>query len=173
MPRAAADEVLYVSEAKKNRIDTLVRGVQLVDKTGYTIGQLRGRAVFDRLALAKRFIEDAEVAIEQNPPRCRTAVSRAYYAMYHLLRTVSYHSHGGDDYEGHDVLPGKIPAAFPNRGSWEHDLKLARLERNRADYEPYPRKDNQFQPTALELIAKARDLDRIVRRFLRANGWKP
>jgi hypothetical protein len=92
--------------------------------------------------------------------------------MYHCFRAVSYYTHGGDDHEEHTVLPSRIPNDFPNRDVWENNLKNARLERNRADYDPYPRQDRRFEVVATDVIQKARLLIPIAVQYLRSKGCR-
>lgn len=173
MRRAIARDLLFVSKSQKERIDLLRRGQQLVADTGYSIDALRDKAVSDRLQLANTILRSARSAT--NPPNAsyRTAVSRAYYAMYHAFRAVSFFVNGGDDYEAHLALPKHIPNDFPMHISWENDLKDARLQRNQADYDPYPKNDLQFASMAQQLIPKAEDAIAVSRRYLRDKGWQP
>jgi hypothetical protein len=90
--------------------------------------------------------------------------------MYHAFRATVFFVHGGDDHEEHSKLPSGIPPDFPGRANWENDLKNARLDRNRADYDPYPKNDLMFKPTATQLIKKAEDLLPIVRSYLKTKG---
>lgn len=173
MPRATGKDLLFVSKGSKDHLNTLAAGASLVERTGYSIKTLRSKAVNDRLKLARSILESAENSISQPTPSFRTGVSRAYYAMYHIARAVSYFAHDGDDHQEHSKLPGKIPTDFPSRSRWENDLKRARLERNRADYDPYPKNDRQFEDTAQDLVQHARDLMPAARRYLRRKGWKP
>ena len=112
MPRATSSDLLFVSKGSKERLDTLAAGVSLAERTGYSIRTLRGKAVSDRLKLAYLILKRAENSIIGPTPACRTAVSRAYYAMYHAARGLSYFVHGGDDYEAHIKLPANIPMIF-------------------------------------------------------------
>ena len=59
---------------------------------------------------------------------------------------------------------------FQTGRSGENDLKNARFERNRADYDPYPKNDLMFRPIAIELIQKAEDLLPVVRSYLKKKG---
>jgi hypothetical protein len=90
--------------------------------------------------------------------------------MYHALRAVCYFDHGGDDNEAHLKLPGALPATFPNRAYWENELKSARFDRNRADYDPYPTNDRAFEPVALSHIQEAVALGPIAINYLRSRG---
>ena len=173
MPRATDQDLLFVSKGSMERLDAFAAGASLTERTGYSISALRSKAVSDRLKLARSILESAENSLARPTPSFRTAVSRAYYSMYHITRALSYFVHGGDDNQDHYKLPGSIPHDFPSHSHWENELKRARLERNRADYDPYPKSDRQFESTAQDLVQHARDLMPVVRRYLRHKGWKP
>lgn len=168
MPRATATDLLFVSKSNKEKLDSLAFGASLVARTGYDLQRLKAKAALDRFDLARIFLKDAKFAASSAPPMHRAAVSRAYYSMYHALRAVVFIEHGGDDHEQHSKLPSQIPANFPRKSYWENALKNARLERNRADYDPYPRKSVQFRSASDELIARAEELLPAVASYLRA-----
>jgi len=167
MPRASSDDLLIISKSSKEKLDALAFGAHLAKRTGYDLSQLRSKAAADRVDLARSLLRDALEAAQLGTPRYRTAVSRAYYAMYHALRAATYIAHGGDDHEQHTTLPGKIPNDFPDRTRWENALKNARYERNRADYDPYPRIEKNFEHAAQTLVAAATELLPLVRGYLR------
>lgn len=173
MARVSDTDLLYISKGVKERLDTLAAGERLINATGYSIDKLRRKTVEDRLQLAKAILKGAESAYNSSTPSYRSAVSRAYYSMYHTIRALSFYVNGGDDHQDHSKLPAKIPDDFPSRAQWENDLKHARFQRNRADYDPYPRNDRRFQGDAKHLIALARNLTPEVRKYLRGKGWKP
>ncbi len=170
MPRARAKDLLLVSKSYKIKIDQYKAGASLEQRTGYEINVLLRKATLDRVELSKTLYL-AAVGAARGTNRCfRSATSRAYYSMYHALRAATFFVHGGDDHEEHSKLPAGIPVDFPNRANWENDLKNARLERNRADYDPYPRNDLMFKTIASQMIRKAEDLLPIVRSYLRSKG---
>lgn len=110
--KATPSDLLYVSKASKERIDTLSAGASLVSRTGYEVKQLRIKAAEDRVELARTFLQDA-ATLGTKGGLYRTVVSRAYYAMYHSLRAATFVAYGGDDHEQHTVLPSKLPTDFP------------------------------------------------------------
>ncbi|OZI36311.1 hypothetical protein CEG14_14970 [Bordetella genomosp. 1] len=120
----------------------------------------------DRLRLASLHLKQAAVAARATQPQYRATVSRAYYAMYHAARAATYLSYGGDDHEKHSDLPVKFPADFPDSEFWRNRLKLARLDRNRADYDPYPNGDLSFKHSAKEWLQDARVLVKKTRAYL-------
>lgn len=170
MPKATSEELLLVSKSPKDRLDYLALGAHLVGRTGYEIKQLRVKAAVDRLRLAQLFLKDAKGLYASGGNLKRTVVSRAYYSMYHALRAATFIDFGGDDHEQHTVLPQKVPIDFPDCPRWRNALKNARLERNRADYDPYPRKDEQFDQPAKTLIADATELIALTRQYIRTKS---
>lgn len=173
MPGATEQDLLQISKGSKDRLDTLAWGESLAARTGYSINDLRNKAVTDRLRLASSILKSAEQLLMSPNPSYRTTVSRAYYAMYHTVRALSYFANGGDDHQEHSKLPGNIPRDFSSLIHWENKLKQARLDRNRADYDPYPKKDEKFEPIAQDLVHSARQLLPVTRQYLKTKGWKP
>ena len=173
MKRAKASDLLYLSKLDKKTIDSLFAGVSLESRTGYPLATLSRKVVEDRLALAKKLLRSAQDEMTRAKPCHRTAVSRSYYSMYHAFRAVVFAIHGGDDHQEHAKLPSAIPQDFPSRSHWENDLKTARLDRNRADYDPYPRGHRAFQATATNTLARATALLPVVRDYLRKKGKLP
>lgn len=76
----------------------------------------------------------------------------------------------GDDHEAHMELPKHLPRDFPDRDRWENEIKTARFERNRADYDPYPSTDNAFKKTASSTFATAESFLSVARRYLVRKG---
>jgi uncharacterized protein (UPF0332 family) len=90
----------------------------------------------------------ANKLMNSNPPSFRDAISRYYYAMYHALRACLFAYHRGDDFEKHSVLPLNIPPDFDPAVDWEQKMKNARLTRNRADYDLYPKSNTAWRADA-------------------------
>lgn len=170
MPKAHAKDLILVSKSYKTKIEMFKAGASLEQRTGYAIDVLVSKATLDRVELSKALCSAARAASHGTTRSFRSATSRAYYSMYHALRAAAFFAHGGDDHEEHQKLPAGIPPDFPDRANWENDLKSARLERNRADYDPYPKNDLMFRTTATVLIRKAEDLLPIVRSYLKKKG---
>jgi uncharacterized protein (UPF0332 family) len=172
MARATEKDLILVSKSDREKLDILRAGASIVQRTGYTIEQLRQKAIKDRLNLAQILLQEASQASTASKPAYRTVVSRAYYAMYHCIRALCFFYHGGDDNEPHNKLPKAIPDDFPERARWENKLKQARLDRNRADYDPYPRALNSFKVPAQDLLQCAQELQTRTRDYLRTKGCK-
>jgi uncharacterized protein (UPF0332 family) len=172
MPRARAQDVLLIAKSTKKTIDLFRAGASLEKRTGYVIDILVSKATADRLELSQALLLASKAAETGANRSFRSATSRAYYSMYHALRATAFFSYQGDDHEEHSKLPSGIPADFANRQHWENDLKNARYERNRADYDPYPKNDLMFRSTAEQLIQKAEELFPIVRAYLQKKGCR-
>lgn len=168
MPRITENELLLVSKSNRETLNGFSRGVQLTSRSGKSIHELQVRVALDRIKLANLHLRQAATASRSKVPQYRTTVSRAYYAMYHAARAATYISIGGDDHEQHSVLPTKLPADFPNCDEWKNRLKIARLERNRADYDPYPAGDRYFGDSAEKMLQDARLLLRLARAYLQS-----
>ncbi len=170
MPKAHAKDLLFVSKSNKKTIVSWKAGVSLQERTGYQIDELRVKATADRIELSQKLCLAAKAAVRGPDRSYRSAISRAYYSMYHAFRAAAFFIHEGDDNEEHTQLPSGIPGDFPNRATWENDLKGARFDRNRADYDPYPKNDLMFKHSALELIKKTDGLKLVVRTYLKKKG---
>lgn len=90
--------------------------------------------------------------------------------MYHCLRAAAYIYHGGDDHERHSELPRHVPGDFPDRNAWANRLKVARLTRNAADYDPYPKSDIAWRGQASEIKSDADTILQVTRHYLRGKG---
>ena len=171
MPRRkTTDHLSALATMKKRDLDGLKRGVWLEQTFGCTISELELRIARDRFALARQCLAMAKRVLQMQPGSYRLAVGRSYYAMYHAVRSVAFAAHGGDDFEAHDKLPGHLPADFADRALWENRLKTARLDRNRADYEPYPKRDASFRAAAIDTFRAAEDLVQACRSYLSSKG---
>jgi len=72
--------------------------------------------------------------------------------MYHALRACAFLFHEGDDYQEHSKLPLQIPKDFDVGIDWQNKLKKARLARNKADYEAYPKSDRAWETIAKTIM---------------------
>ena len=167
----APDETLLdISKARKADLTAWGRGIYLTTSTGRTLPELSQRASADRIALASRFLKSGRTLVAVPGGEYRSAISRFYYSMYHAARSVAFHHHGGDDHQEHSEVPQHLPGDFPNREIWVNALKGARLARNRADYDPYPKNDNRWETEATAIGTTAEDFLRLCRAHLRAKG---
>jgi uncharacterized protein (UPF0332 family) len=158
MATITQNELLLISKASQEKLKNFAQGASLCERSGESISDLRKRAAKDRIKLARLHLKDARKLLKAKPPLARGATSRAYYSMYHAARAVAYISFGGDDHESHSALPMKMPDDFPDVAAWKIKLKDARLERNRADYDPYPKSDRAFQGPARQMLLDAQEL---------------
>lgn len=170
MPPASESELRFLSELQVSRIKDLKAGASLVARTGLEVDALVARIACDRVTLGAALHREARAAATRTPPSYRNAISRGYYAMYQTFRGIVFFVSKGDDYEKHTDLPGHLPRDFPAVAYWENALKAARLERNRADYEPYPRQDRGFEVRAAAILKDSRQLRGVARTYLRGKG---
>jgi hypothetical protein len=172
MPKASETDLRLLSELEARRIGDLKMGIALGTRTGYQMADLIAKVALDRLSLAAALHREARAALNRNPRSCRNVISRSYYAMYQTFRGIVFYVTQGDDHEKHSILPQHLPRDFPAVGYWENALKSARLERNRADYEPYPRDDSVFAQRALAIYKDSHQLRIAARAYLRGKGLK-
>ena len=114
--------------------------------------------------------KQANKLLSSSPPQYRSAVSRYYYCMYHAMRACAFIYHKGDDFEEHRVLPLKLPKDFDPGTNWQNMLKNARLLRNRADYDAYPKSDKAWRRHAVIIKIDADELLSKAKVFLTGKG---
>lgn len=170
MPPLTDAELLHFSKSEQITLDNYNSGVIFARRANKTIKKIKIQVAKDRLNLAKIHLKDAVAVSKCVPSMNRAIVSRAYYALYHSARAASYVSLGGDDYEQHTKLPTKFPDDFPNAAHWKNTLKDARLERNRADYDPYPKGDADFALSAVNFIKEARIFIRLTQQYIKSKS---
>jgi hypothetical protein len=172
MPNASEKDLRAVSELSAARIQDLRFGASLVERTGYDVLSLIAKVSLDRVALGAALHRQARAALHGRPRSFRSAISRGYYAMYQTFRGVVFFVSRGDDFEDHSKLSQHLPKDFPQMPYWANALKDARLERNRADYEPYPRSDTAFAASAASIYKNSHQLRIAARAYLRGKGLK-
>jgi uncharacterized protein (UPF0332 family) len=165
--------LLFISKSPKAQLKLLHQGAGLVTSTGKSIEELRHTATHARLILAEDMLLCARKAVRGRVPDLRGSISRAYYSMYHTFRAVVFYAHGNDDHEEHSVLPKNLPRNFPNRNDWENKLKNARLERNKADYDPGSQRAIDFKVIAKPIIQDANEALIVARAYLTSEGLNP
>src|SRR5262249_42285366 len=148
-------------------------GVYLERATGNRVDDLIAEISKDRFRLARKFLRQAKFLSKTKPTRYRVTIARSYYAMYHAARAVVYFHHGGDDFQEHSVLPKHLPGDFPDRAKWDNELKTARLERNRADYDAYPRRENSFKAVQIKVLKSAELFFKVSQLYLVTKGCRP
>lgn len=171
MPRFASYEYLQrVGTSSSRDIGIWREGLNLESATSKSVDQLIHRATKDRLALAMDMRRRARRCERLQPPMYRDAISRYYYCLYHAFRAMVYFVTPGDDYQEHKQLPAAIPADFPQANQWRNDLKNARLIRNTADYNAYPKSDSAWRQDCLMVAALATDAIPAIRSYLLNRG---
>jgi len=172
MPHTQAKQRIYleVAKAKKADLDSWRRGVSIERRAGAAIEDLSKKACQFRLRLAKEFFRAAQIQITQTKPNYRIVIGRGYYSMYHNVRALVYFSHGGDDFEAHSTVAKEIPEDFPDKADWQNKFRIARLERNRADYDPFPLANKSYKASAENVFNDTKNLVSEVTRYLRSKG---
>jgi uncharacterized protein (UPF0332 family) len=165
-------ELAKLTKENKSTINSLKRGANIEKRTGHAIDSLIELATRDRMRLAERILKSAIYSSKAKIPANRLTIARAYYAMYHAARAMVFFRENGDDFEEHRELPNHLPKDFPAVATWQNDLKTARLERNRADYDPYPVGDAAFAATATASLQSAKRFVAEVKMYLASKGCK-
>jgi uncharacterized protein (UPF0332 family) len=163
-------QILLISKYKKGQIDWLRNGIQIERLSGQTINDLVLQACSARHSLAAHFLQSAAMLLKMKPARHRDAISRSYYAMYHAARAVVYLDYQGDDHQEHNELHKHIPADFPDMATWQNELKEARLKRNEADYDFFPKANSAFRAASGSLFGKAKEFHERSAEYLGSRG---
>jgi uncharacterized protein (UPF0332 family) len=171
-PKLSDHHLLNFTKGNNQTIKGMEYGIYLATQSGLTLDQLIESASRDRFHLARGFLRSARQAFSQPNPNCRVALARSYYAMYHAARSVAFFVHRGDDHESHQELPRNLPKDFVERTRWENEIKTARLERNRADYDPYPKGDRAFLTSSAAVLKSAEEFLPAARQYLKRKGCK-
>lgn len=169
-PRISTLHLLQISKGDAKTINQFRMGVHISQTSGRSIDELVEVATKDRFKFALETLRCAQWARNVPTPFHRVTLARSYYAMYHAARAVVYFHEKGDDHEAHMELPKHLPRDFPDRDRWENEIKTARYERNRADYDPHPRADRTFETIALSTLNTAQQFLTVARRYLRRKG---
>lgn len=164
------NRLIRLVEGTSEQINYWKEGVSLQKDSGRTIPELINRAAADRWYFAYEHRHNANKLLKSKPPLYRSAISRYYYSMYHAMRACVFVFHGGDDYQEHGKLPLHIPSDFPSEANWQNMLRNARVLRNRADYEPYPKSNVAWKQDALDLKKDADLLLSQARTYLENKG---
>ena len=167
---ALDSRLLRLSKASKKNLDLFVEGISLEAAFGTSINDLVERATADRLHLGEHFLSVADRMRRSRTRDWRSVIGRYYYAMYHSMRGVCFYSFGGDDNQDHARILNYVPDDFPQKALRVNELKDARLRRNEADYDPYPKDATQFRPAAILLGQTANNFVAECRSYLSAKG---
>ena len=165
--------LLAISTAKKQAIDGYKFGVFLASKSGLSLEELTENAVRDRLEFAEKTLKTAKSISRSRllKGHHRLSIARSYYAFYHTARALAFFSEGGDDQQDHSSVGHSIPTDFPDRAIWQNRLKIARLDRNRADYEPYPVNERGFREIAQTTLKHSEEFLALAKGYLKKKGW--
>jgi uncharacterized protein (UPF0332 family) len=173
--RLSNSQLLLISKGDAGAIKNYRFGIHLHSAYGLDIDQLLENAAKDRFEFAQRMLKCARSVLNLTRPQYRAGLSRSYYSMYHAARAVIFLVEKGDDYEAHQELPKHLPKDFPDRPHWENEIKTARFERNRADYDPYPKADRAFAKIATSTLNIAETFCQLLSgtSFARAVHYEP
>ena len=99
-------------------------------------------------------------AISLTSAHWRQRISRLYYASYNVSKAVRFDNDGNHstDVKDHSKV-GSLPAAFPNKATYENQLSTLRDDRNSCDYDHLIR--------APELVKSTSEYSLLVTAFLR------
>lgn len=162
--------MLVLSKSDAKAINNYRLGVQISQTMGQPIEDLLEIASEDRFKFARRHLNVALSSLTTAQPNYRNALARGYYSMYHAARAIVYLASKGDDHQEHSELPKHLPGDLSNRDQWENSLKNARLERNRADYDPYPKGDKSFKQSAEAVVGDAKLFLKVAKAYLIKKG---
>ncbi|KQZ97362.1 hypothetical protein ASD74_09240 [Rhizobium sp. Root564] len=90
----------------------------------------------------------------------RQRVSRLYYAGYNASKAIRFDNDGSHstDVKDHSKV-GLLPDRFPNKATYENELKNLREDRNSCDYD--------HLSTITDLLAKPNEYQNLILQFLR------
>jgi len=162
--------LIRVSKAEIDLLEHWKEGVSLVSAAGKSIDDLCLDVAVHRWKLGLLHKRDGNKLMQLQAPPYRSAISRYYYSMYHCFRAAAFISHRGDNHESHSNLPKHLPVDFPSVAFWQNELKMARLTRNDADYDPYPRTNAPWQNKAKAIQLNAINAVLETRNYLRSKG---
>ena len=170
--RLKPENLKKISELDSQTINAYRLGAWLCVQSGVDIETLIKNACQDRMKLAYETHAVAKWAHKSSKSLNRLVITKSYYTMYHAARAIVFLMTEGDDHESHSVLPKHLPKDFPDRARWENELKSARLEGNRADYDAYPRTDRAFSPSAVTYLHSAEDFLDVSKGYLTHKGCR-
>jgi hypothetical protein len=151
LPQTTTPEALLQSVAQ----GTIAQLASLPPSIGrrFHTTTLIGQIVSDRLELAGNHLRTGDTLAQS--ASYRSAISRYYYAMYHAGRAICFGYHKGDNYQSYSALPSHLPPPLPNLSRWQNELDDARLVRNMADYDLYPRATSDWKDDSTSLAVSA------------------
>jgi uncharacterized protein (UPF0332 family) len=161
-----------ISQATAEKIADWKEGVSIAEDFGSSIDDVMLRVAIARWRLAAEHLRDANLLRKSTRPVFRSIVSRYYYAMYHAFRACCFVYHRGDDHQSHTDLHRMLPVDFPSVDTWKNRLKNARLTRNRAEYDAYPRSAAAWRKQAVDLQRDSREALKATMAYLQGKGCK-
>lgn len=159
-----------LAKVQSRRVETFREWIALEARWGRALDDLLHQVASDRLSLAEEFLNMGDTMSRSRKDLSRSSISRYYYAIYHGLRAVAFYDAQGDDHDDHSRLDKGVPTDFPNRALVVNRLKDARIWRNEADYDPYPRTGTYFELTEKALKPIAHETVAAARAYLLSKG---
>jgi uncharacterized protein (UPF0332 family) len=168
MPAATAADLmlLHIATSKKAQIAALPVGQ---GRYPLPLSELIQQIASDRLMLAGEHLRAGDSLIFGK--QFRSAISRHYYAMYHAARSIVFAYNQGDDHQHHSDLPRNLPNNLQTAAQREVELTDARLLRNKADYDPYPSGQADWEADARQLSVVAAEFLQACEEYALANGF--
>lgn len=171
MLTTSEQRLLRITKLDRKTVGVLKEGISIEASLSRSIQDAMFQTVADRLDLADEFLNMADALMRSRHDLYRAAIARYYYSMYHAMRAASYQHFEGDDHESHSDLSSKgVPPDFPGHALAQNTLKDARLRRNEADYEQYPRNHTHFKSQARSLQVAAKTFVTTARQYVSSKG---
>ena len=122
----------FLKVGNPNKIANAYQGV--LDPAAILL--IREQARHHTAAMYKLGVSHYRFAISLSRPHWRQKISRLYYAGYNVSKSVRFDSDGNhsSDVKDHQKV-GSLPDDFPNRATYENELKNLRNDRNLCDYD--------------------------------------
>lgn len=160
-----------IANLDSETLSHLREGATHVRSSGIDLSVLEIEVADERYRFALVLLADAKELLAQSRPR--SAISRAYYALYHSIRALAFLANSGDDYQNHSELPKGVPDAFSAAPEARALLKRGRLLRNQADYDAYPRELSYWLGEANKLLPEVESMLLSVKLYIRSKGGFP
>jgi hypothetical protein len=134
----------FLKAGNPNKIVTAYSGV--IDTAG--IESIKDQAKLHTAAMYKLGVVHYRFATSLTRPHWRQKISRLYYAGYNASKSIRYDSDGdhSTDVKDHAKV-GSLPDGFPNKATYENELKSLRDDRNSCDYDHIIKAPDLLQST--------------------------
>lgn len=125
-----------------------------------SLQMIGGEAKLHTAAMYELAVVHYRFAVSLTRPHWRQKVSRLYYAGYNASKSIRFDSDGNysTDVKDHAKV-GSLPNEYPNKDTYENELKSLRDDRNSCDYDHIIK--------ASDLINSTRHYQDLITNFLR------